>query len=537
MPKRTPYAYDDPADRVISSWTSPVGRAAARIVGGPWGRYAQAGRARFWTPMRVLFLLGILSLALAWIKERPCALFGWENGSQYTHLCYSDTIPLVGIEGIADGAVPYFSMMPGLLPADAGYSFGRVEYPVLSGFFMWLANAISAPADWILDAMHGDPVSWAGYFAVTCLLLSLCYFAVIYFTARTAGRRIWDGALVAAAPIVVVHAFTNWDLFAMAFLAAAMFAWSRDRTMLCGLLLGLGTAAKLYPFLMLGALLVLAIRSGRWRGFCTAVSGTVVGWAVVNLPVMIGAFAGWRVFLDLNRERPSDYGTLWQIGERAVSDATQFEFENLLSVSTLNVLVFAAMALCCAGIAIVALSAPTRPRVAQLVFLIVAVFLLTNKVWSAQYSIWLLPLAALALPRWRLIIGWQLAEVMVWICTMQWFRQRDIYYANQQRAEGDDAVLASGVDYQWVALFVLIRCGFVVAMMALVVRDIWHPEHDRVREVGQDDPSGGIFDRAPDRFTLRRFLPAHRSGPGPAEPTPEGKPVVGTGTTADRSGA
>lgn len=526
MPERTPYAYDDPADRIIPSRTSAVGRAAARVVGGPWGRHARAGRQRFLTPVRVLLLLGTLTLTLAWIKQRPCALLGWESGLQYTHLCYSDTIPLVGIEGIADGAVPYFSMTPGLLPGDAGYSFGRVEYPVLSGFFMWFANAISAPADWVLGVLHDAPVSWAGYFAVTCLLLSLCYLAVVYFTARTAGRRIWDGALVAAAPLVVVHAFTNWDLFAMAFLAAAMFAWSRDRPVLCGLLLGLGTAAKLYPFLMLGALLVLAIRTARWRRFGQALGATAVGWAAVNLPVMIGAYAGWRVFLDLNQQRPSDYGTLWQVGERAVSDVGQFEFENLIDVSTLNVLVFVAMALGCAAIAVLALAAPSRPRVAQLVFLIVAVFLLTNKVWSAQYSIWLLPLAALALPRWRILIGWQLAEVMVWICTMLWFHQRDIYYANAQRAEGDDALLASGVDYQWVALFVLVRSGFVLAMALLVARDIWYPAYDRVRQVGQDDPSGGVFDAAGDRFTLRRFLPradatedglAREAGAAPAQ--------------------
>ncbi|MFV0533357.1 MAG: glycosyltransferase family 87 protein [Cumulibacter sp.] len=530
MPARRPYPYDDPADRVIPSWTSSVGRAAARAIGGPWGRHARAGRQRFWTPTRVLLALAVLTLTLAWIKERPCAFGEWD-GSQYTHMCYSDTIPLVGLEGITDGAVPYFSMDPSLAPQDAGYSFGRVEYPVLSGFFMWFAHAVSAPVQSVIDIVTPDAMSWAGYFAVTCLLLALCYLAVVYFTARTAGRRVWDAALVAAAPIVVVHAFTNWDLFAMAFLAAAMSAWSRERPVLCGILIGLGTAAKLYPVLMLGALLVLALRSGRWRSFGGAVGGAVAGWAAVNVPVMIGAYAGWRVFLDLNAERTADQSTLWEIGERALSSATQFEFENLIEADTLNTWVFIVMALCCVGIAVVALAAPQRPRVAQLVFLIVAAFLLTNKVWSAQYSIWLLPLIALALPRWRLIIGWQLAEAMVWICTMLWFHQRDIYYANQARPEGEEAVLASGVDYQWIALFVLVRSGFVIAMAVLVIRDIWYPSQDRVRRVGQDDPSGGVLDGADDRFTLRltgtRRSPhancdpvAHDDASAPALPAP-----------------
>ena len=38
--------------------------------------------------------------------------------------------------------------------------------------------------------------------------------------------------------------------------------------------------------------------------------------------------------------------------------------------------------------------------------------------------------------------------------------------------------------------------------MALVVRDILRPEHDLVRRGGVDDPWGGVFDRAEDRFTL-----------------------------------
>lgn len=508
MPTRPAYRYDDPRHRVIASWTDPVARAATTLLGGPWGRHAEPGRQRWWTPMRVLFAMATVTLALAWFKQAPCAYNPWQDGSQYTGMCYADSIPLWGIEGISEGAVPYFDMNPILLPGDPNYSFGRVEYPVLTGFFMYVADKLQAPADAIISAglAEGESVNgWAAYYATTCVLLALCFYALVYFSARTAGRRIWDVAIIAAAPIVVVYGFTNWDLFAMMFLAAAMFAWSRQLPLLCGVLLGLGTAAKLYPVLMLGALLVLAVRTGRFRGFALATVGTVGAWLAVNLPVMLGAWAGWKVFLDLNRERPADYASLWNVIERLASDQQQFEFTSGLSTGVLNLLVFVAMALACVAIAWLALAAPVRPRVAQLVFLIVAAFLLTNKVWSAQYSIWLLPLAVLALPRWRLIVAWQLVEGAVWVCSSLWFLQRDISFANERsELSGDDPKLLSGVDYEWVALFVLIRCALIIAMMAFVVRDILRPQYDAVRRVGQDDPSGGEFDTAPDRFTLRR---------------------------------
>ena len=58
------------------------------------------------------------------------------------------------------------------------------------------------------------------------------------------------------------------------------------------------------------------------------------------------------------------------------------------------------------------LTSPSTPRLAQLGFLIVAGFLLVNKVYSPQYVLWLLPLAVLARPRWRDLLIWQAGEVI-----------------------------------------------------------------------------------------------------------------------------
>ena len=71
------------------------------------------------------------------------------------------------------------------------------------------------------------------------------------------------------------------------------------------------------------------------------------------------------------------------------------------------------------------LAAPLRPRVPQLAFLLVAAFLLLNKVWSPQYSLWLLPLAVLARPRWRSLLLWQATEALVWVLTMLYYLGTD----------------------------------------------------------------------------------------------------------------
>ena len=69
--------------------------------------------------------------------------------------------------------------------------------------------------------------------------------------------------------------------------------------------------------------------------------------------------------------------------------------------------------------------APSTPRLAQLGFLVVAGFLLVNKVYSPQYVLWLLPLAVLARPRWRDQLVWQAGEV-VYFASVWWYLGGDL---------------------------------------------------------------------------------------------------------------
>jgi uncharacterized membrane protein len=120
----------------------------------------------------------------------------------------------------------------------------------------------------------------------------------------------------------------------------------------------------------------------------------------------------------------------------------------------------------------------------------VAGFLELNKVWSPQYSLWLLPLAVLARPKWRALLLWQVTEALLWVPRLLW------YLGTQNK----------GIEVEWFFLAVGIRDVAVVTLMALVVRDILRPDEDVVRRSwpGVDDPAGGVLDHAPDRVVLRR---------------------------------
>lgn len=477
--------------RVIPTQVDPTARAASGLIGGPWGRHAVIGRQWFWTPLRVILALAILMLALGWIQKSPCQSGNWAlsqpvadshgklvyiTGKEYVRLCYSDIIPLYGVEGLAQGQVPYKDH--------------AVEYPVLTGYFMYAAATVARQYDSLADGVPGlpHPPPVQTYYEVTALMLSICLLVTVWAVARIARRRVWDAAMVALAPLVAVQGFTNWDLFAVMFATTGMLAWARRRHALAGVLLGLGAAAKLYPLFLLGPLFVLCLRAGKMREFGRALAGAVIAWSVVNVPVAVLWTQSWERFFTLNRTRPADPDTLWRVGETLTGSQ--------IDPSVLNVGVGVAFLLVCIGVAYLAWAAPRRPRVAQLAFLLVAGFLLTNKVWSPQYSLWLVPLAVLARPSWRIFLTWQAIDAFLWFPRMYWFLKTRMQ--SYQNVDGYH-VLVRGIDEGWFHLVVVFRDAAVVLYCIMVIRDILRPDKDPVRVDGDDDPAGGVLDRADER--------------------------------------
>ena len=465
-------------DRVVPSWVDPVVAQASEAVGGPWGRHAAVGRAWFWTPLRVCLLFATVVLALAWMKQAPCAPGDWSGSLQYTHFCYSDAVPLFGGYGLGEGALPYL---------DA-----RVEYPVLTGGLMALGAAgarVYAEASAGVGLLADVPTVQA-FTVLTCLLLSVCALLLVRAVLGLTGRRPWDAAMIGLSPLLLVHAFTNWDLLAVALATFAMLAWARSRPLLAGVLLGLGIAAKFYPLLLLGVLFVLCLRAGRLRDWGTTVAAAVVAWSAVNVPVALLAPDNWAWFFVFSRQRPANPESVWNMLLHATSSRV---LDGPLAAGespvVLNAVVTVLLLALAAGVAWLALAAPVRPRVAQLAFLLVAGFLLLNKVWSPQFSLWLLPLAVLARPRWRSLLLWQVSEVLVWVVTL-------LHYLGTDNR---------GIEVEWFFFGVLLRDVAVVVLMALVVRDVLRPDGDVVRTSwpGVDDPAGGPLDHARDRVVLR----------------------------------
>jgi uncharacterized membrane protein len=471
-------------------------RGLSEAIGGPLGAHAvERDRpggprsGRFWTAARIVLALACLALALNWVQKSPCRDGAWQDLMQYKKFCYTDVLALYYAEGLHEGKIPYLDH--------------PVEYPVVTGAFM---GVLGLPVHAIGEGREGfNQGMW--FYDVNALVLGALGVASVAAILALRRRRPWDAAMFALAPALVLSATVNWDLLAIALAVFGVYAWARRRPVLAGVLLGLGTAAKLWPGFLFLPLIMLGLRAGRSRPVWASIGVGVLTWAAVNVPVMLANWGSWHRFLSLNTDRGIDWGTLWYIGDHFPRGGGKYGFEAFRWLGghidpQLNYLTYALILLCWLGIGILALLAPRRPRFGQLAFLVVATFLIFNKVWSQQFVLWLLPLVVLARPRWGAFLAWQAAEVCYFVA----------FYGELMGATGRQ-VFPEGV----FVLAASVRLITVAVLCVLVIREILRPERDAVRQTYDDDPDGGVFDGAPDADWLaRRLAPSHLDRPAPA---------------------
>ncbi|HET7725027.1 MAG TPA: glycosyltransferase 87 family protein [Propionibacteriaceae bacterium] len=437
-----------------------------RRLGGPLGRHAAS---RMVLGPAVILVLATLSWLLLMAHQTSCRQTDpTASVNAIARLCYTDIPVLYQARGLSEGRVPYIT--------------AQWEYPVLTGGFVDVARRLTD-----LLGVHASP-NLTGqqvltnadiFYSVCSVMLFACFLALVLLQLHMGGRRWWATSLmVAVAPVVLAEGLINWDIFAVTLTAAALFAWGRRRPYLAGFFYGLAVAAKLYPLFILGPLLLLCLRSRRLRAFGQQLGAAVVTWVLVNLPVFVASPSGWMYFWQFNVDRGADLGSIWYVMSLAGLPLPNPGAWSLLF-----------MMLGCLGIGALVFLAPRRPRVAQVAFLVVALFLLVNKVYSPQYALWLLPLLALARPTWREWALFNVAEVAY-------------YFAIWGHLAGTLHPGDGGPDrLYWLAVF--LRMGVSIWLMVVVVNDILNPEEDPVREDGVDDPIGGVLDRAPEGWSLR----------------------------------
>ncbi|MBB3346861.1 hypothetical protein [Sphingomonas sp. BK069] len=320
------------------------------------------------------YLALALTCLLGWGFKAHCGA-AWSGSEQYVTGCYSDAVPFWGQRGLAAGEVPYFQ--------------ARMEYPVLTGGLIWLEALF-------VHLVKGTRAGAADFLVSVTFANALLAFVTLELI-RGAGASLRRQYAWALAPPLVLYLGHNWDLLAATFAVAALRAASRDQAPRAAALAALGGAAKLFPVLLL-PLLGLGALSGegdllaRVRRAALLVVVALGCWGAVNLPVAWFAFDNWREFYAFSSERGGTAASVWELLAQFGWWRADVAARNLWSL-----LLFLGGAA-----TIVAVGWRRHGARPWLLFTpVLAWFLLTNKVYSPQFDLWLWPLLVLTATRAR----------------------------------------------------------------------------------------------------------------------------------------
>lgn len=376
----------------------------------------------------LMLLLCALTLVLAYANKARCAggeLDEWGRSLVFDirkdrDVCYSDIQFLWSGREIDNHVFPY---VDGDLADDGSLIGGAVEYPVLSGVLMWV-GAIGVDND-------------ADYLWHSALLLAPFALLTAWMLARLAG---WAALVWAIGPPLVLYAFHNWELpvvctaVGAVFVMATMTRWSiRVRGIVAAVLLGLGFCLKLYPgiFVLPLALFVLTrgeTASGRRdfdvRGAAQTILAAMLTVVAVNLPFAVAGFPGWRASIVFQQQRSTDVTTnsFWYWGHQLIfGPYAEFGAAWHRGVAVASpLLVLGAFGL--------ALWLGWRRYAAGGVFPWVGVsaamlcgFLLFHKVYSPQYTLWIIPFFVLLEVPWAMVGAYLVADAAVGVGVFRYF--------------------------------------------------------------------------------------------------------------------
>ena len=343
-----------------------------------------------------------LTIVLGYLFKARCANVDPTVGEHFGRLCYNDVEPLYGLRGVSDHVFPYVNAEL----REGELVNGAIEYPVLTGVFMWAAGLP-------IDAQSElNPAS--SYLRLTALLLAPFALLVAIVLERMRGVR---ALYWAAAPALILYAFHNWDLLVVAAAVVGLWLAETRRWEWASVTFGIGAAFKMYPLLFVAPLAAWCLRE-RGSRKALAVAGAGLGtFLLINLPFAVANLRGWLITYEFHSQRGPNFDTIWYLGFEA------FGWQPW-SPQTLNTVTTALMAL-----AVVAALAWGWKRAKeegaypfmQVCAAMLAGFLLFNKVHSPQYTLWLLPFFALLPLRWYWWGAYSVVDLAVYVGIFRWF--------------------------------------------------------------------------------------------------------------------
>ena len=331
---------------------------------------------------KAFLILAVLAALVSFTKFSHCQSTTWATPDQYIHACYSDLPSLFGERGLIDNKWPYASKT------------NAVEYPVITGLVMYATSFVA----------H-SPIS---YFNINAIFLALLFIVVILIARRIKPEFAY---LIPLAPAMVASLYINWDLWAIATMMLAIYWFDRKQNIYSAIAIAISISTKFLPVFLLFPIAFILWRQNRVKELLKYIGTTAGVWIAINAPFALTTPTGWWRFYKLNMERQADWGSLWlaldQLG---------------INLANLNYLAILLLLIGMTSVAIFLFELKHTPTLASVAFVVLAVVMISSKVYSPQYVLWLTPLAVIALTNKKDLHAfwiWQIAETLYHVAIWQ----------------------------------------------------------------------------------------------------------------------
>ncbi len=332
-------------------------------------------RYRFPTTAFVAASVGLLGCALA------LQLVFFANGG---HSALSD--------------LPRVLLHRGITPATPPYLVKPLEYPVLSGLMLYGADLVWPSA--------------LGAFLVTALASAACCVYLTIRFARRFGSRAWRWAL--AVP-VLLYAFQNWDVFAIVALVLGLLAFEQRHNRTAGIALGIGAGIKLFPLVVVPVLVAIRWREGRRDEARRLFVGATATFLAVNVPIAVFTPHRWWWTYQFQSHRQATWGSAWHY----VLQTLQLPVDGVAGAQFANVVSACALLAGLVWLVWRVLRNDIGPFAAAAAA--VAIFILSNKVYSPTYDVWLVAFFVMVPFSRRLWLAFCAVDLAVFITVYGYF--------------------------------------------------------------------------------------------------------------------
>lgn len=295
-------------------------------------------------------------------------------------------------------------------PVPIPYVQSYIEYPVVLGLWATFIGALSK--------------SGREFFLFNGLFLS--FFSTLnVFLARKLSQKYFNrnvSLFMFMAPSVILFNFFNWDSLALLLLLFALYLLSRKIVYVGVVLACLGFWTKIFPGFCLVPAFLTYLKERKIKILFLAAFVILTISLALNLPFYLMFPKGWALFFTFSSNRPPNIDSLWSglyvLTDRFLGEGFYLKryYDIWVSYLTFGLMV----GLSAAYILLKIVRKSNFNLVIDTAFLI-CVFLLTSKVYSPQYNLWIVPLLLIMGLSYRKIMLYELFNLVVMWSVFQYF--------------------------------------------------------------------------------------------------------------------